>query len=136
MEYVKRALNIILLPFKFLFKVLAIICFFILIFSHFLVFSFSLLPIFVFQVLEWIFVCPIYYIVTGKKYLEKYNCISDMALDLVFLEKPYYIKSNEPKHASYIEHMIYGKDGDYKDNDFYTRFWRKIMKISLKLKYE
>lgn len=136
MKYVKRILNILLLPLKCLFKVLAVLCFFTLCFIHFCAFGVSVLPIFILQLIEWLTVCPIYYIVTGKKYYEKYNKICDMIFDLLFLDRPYYIKENEPKHASYSEHLVYGKDSDYYDNDFYTRLWKKIMKISLKLKYE
>lgn len=136
MEYIKRTLNILLLPFKFLLKTMAIICFILLATVHFSIFLASALPIVILQFIEVLTVCPIYYIVTGKKYYEKYNSISSMVCDVIFLYRPYYIKSNEPKHASYTEHMVYGKDSDYYDNDFYTRLWRRIMKISLKLKYE
>ena len=136
MEYIKRALNILLLPFKFLLKAMAIICFILLATMHVSIFLVSVLPILILQLIELLTVCPIYYIVTGKKYHEKYNSISNMAIDVILFYRPYYIKSNEPKHASYTEHMIYGKDNDYYDDDFYTRLWRKIMKISLKLKYE
>lgn len=136
MKYLNRIFNILLLPFKFLLKALAIFALGLIIVFHFSVFALSTIPIFLLQIIEWITVCPIYYIITGKKYHEKYNCISNMAIDVISLDRPYYIKSNEPKHASYTEHMIYGKDSDYYDNDFYTRLWRKIMEISLKLKYE
>lgn len=136
MKYINRLFNTLLLPFKFLLKAMAIICFILLVTVHFSIFLLSSIPILILQLIEWLTVCPIYYIVTGKKYHEKYNKICDMIFDLLSLDKPYYIKSNEPKHASYAEHMIYGKDSDYYDNDFYTRLWRKIMKISLKLKYE
>lgn len=136
MEYIKRILNILLLPFKFLLKAMAIICFILLVTVHASIFFVSTLPILILQLIEWLTVCPIYYIVTGKKYHEKYNKICDMIFDLLFLDRPYYIKDNEPKHASYTEHMIYGKDSDYYDNDFYTRLWRKIMKINLNLDYK
>jgi len=136
MEYIKRLINILLLPFKFLIKTMVIICFILLVTVHFSIFLLSAIPILILQLIEWLTVCPIYYIVTGKKYHEKYNKICDMIFDLIFLERPYYIKDNEPKHASYTEHLIYGKDSDYYDNDFYTRFWRKIMNITLNLKYE
>ena len=59
-----------------------------------------------------------------------------MIFDLLFLDRPYYIKDNEPEHASYTEHLVYGKDSDYYDNDIYTRLWKKIMKINLNLNYE
>ena len=136
MKYIKRVLNILLLPFKFLLKAMAIICFILLASVHFSIFLLSSIPIFILQIIEWLTVCPIYYIVTGKKYYEKYNSISSMVFDVILLCRPYYIKSNEPKHASYSEHLIYGKDSDYYDNDIYTRLWRKIMEIDLKLKYE
>ena len=136
MEYIKRILNILLLPLKFLLKAMAIICFILLATVHFSVFLVSALPIVILQFIEVLTVCPIYYIVTGKKYYEKYNSISSMVSDAILLCRPYYIKSNEPKHASYTEHLIYGKDSDYYDNDFYTRLWRKIMKINLNLDYE
>lgn len=136
MKYINRLFNILLLPFKFLLKSLAIICFILLVTVHVSIFLLSSIPILILQLIEWLTVCPIYYIVTGKKYHEKYNKICDMIFDLLSLDRPYYIKDNEPKHASYTEHIIYGKDSDYYDNDFYTRLWRKIMKISLKLKYE
>ena len=136
MKYIKRVLNILLLPFKFLLKAMAIICFILLATVHVSIFLLSSIPILILQLIEWLTVCPIYYIVTGKKYHEKYNKICDMIFDLIFLDRPYYIKENEPKHASYSEHLVYGKDSDYYDNDIYTRLWKKIMKISLKLKYE
>lgn len=136
MKYINRLFNILLLPFKFLLKALAIICFILLVTVHVSIFLLSSIPILILQLIEWLTVCPIYYIVTGKKYHEKYNKICDMIFDLLFLDRPYYIKDNEPKHASYTEHMIYGKDSDYYDNDFYTRLWRKIMKINLNLYYE
>lgn len=136
MEYIKRILNILLLPFKFLLKAMAIICFILLVTVHASIFFVSTLPILILQLIEWLTVCPIYYIVTGKKYHEKYNKICDMIFDLLSLDRPYYIKDNEPKHASYTEHMIYGKDSDYYYNDFYTRLWRKIMKINLNLDYK
>lgn len=136
MEYIKRALNILLLPFKFLLKAMAIICFILLVSMHFSIILLSAIPIFTLQLIEWLTVCPIYYIVTGKKYHEKYNKICDMIFVLLLLDRPYYIKDNEPKHASYTEHLVYGKDSDYYDNDFYTRLWRKIIKISINLKYE
>lgn len=57
-----------------------------------------------------------------------------MIFDLLFLDRPYYIKANEPEHKPF--HM-YEYDRDKDENpDFYTRLWRKIMKISLKLNYE
>jgi len=136
MEYIKRILNILLLLFKFLLKAMAIICFILLATVHVSIFLVSSLPILILQLIEWLTVCPIYYIVTGKKYHEKYNKICDMIVDLLFLDRPYYIKDNEPKHASYTEHLVYGKDSDYYDNDFYTRLWRKIMKINLNLDYK
>ena len=136
MEYIKRILNILLLLFKFLIKAMAIICFILLVTLHCSIILLSVIPIVILQLIEWLTVCPIYYIVTGKKYHEKYNEICYMIFDLLSLDRPYYIKDNEPKHASYTEHMIYGKDGDYYDNDFYTRLWKKIMKINIKLKYE
>jgi hypothetical protein len=115
---------------------MAIICFILLATVHVSIFLVSSLPILILQLIEWLTVCPIYYIVTGKKYHEKYNKICDMIFDLLFLDRPYYIKDNEPKHASYTEHLVYGKDSDYHDNDFYTRLWRKIMKINLNLDYK
>ena len=136
MEYIKRALNILLLPFKFLLKAMAIICFILLAAVHFSIFLVSALPIVILRLIEWLTVCPIYYIVTGKKYYEKYNSISSMVVDAILFYRPYHIKENEPKHASYTEHLIYEKDSDYYDNDFYTRLWRKIMKINLNLDYE
>lgn len=132
MKYIKRVLNILLLPFKFLIKTMAIICFILLATLHCSIFLLSVIPILILQLIELLTVCPIYYVVTGKKYHEKYNKICDMILDLLYLDRPYYIKDNKPKHASYTEHFVYG----YYDSDFYTRIWRKIMKISLKLKYE
>lgn len=136
MEYVKRTLAILALPFKLILKALAIICFILLVTVHFSIILLSALPIFILQLIEWLTVCPIYYIVTGKKYYEKYNNICDMIFDLLFLNRPYYIKDNEPKHASYTEHIVYGKDSDYYGNDFYTRLWRKIMEININLDYE
>lgn len=135
MEYIKRTLNILLLPFKLLLKAIAIICYFLLAAVHFSIVAVSALPIFILQVIEWLTVYPIYYIITGKKYNEKYNRIFDMIFDLLLIERPYYIKDNmPPKHKPF--HM-YGYDKYNDENqDLYTRFWGKIMKISLKLKYD
>lgn len=132
MEYIERLIEILAIPPKFLFKIFAILLWLLVLCVHSLFFILSEIPIFVFQVLEWIFVYPIYYIVTGKKYYEKYNSISNMATDLLSLDRPYYIKSKEPKGGKRLFNLNYNND---EGQDLYSCFLKKIMEIDLKLNF-
>lgn len=134
MKYIERFLTIIILPFKALLKLLAIIGFVLLLILHFLVFFVTIIPIFIIQVVENITVVPLYYIFTGKNYKLKYNTFCEMAIDLLFLERPYHLKEKQKREKKFY---FYTYDvSDNEDNDPYSRLWRKIKNINLKLNYE
>ena len=134
MEYLERLLTIIILPFKALLKLLAIIGFVLLLILHFLLFSLTILPIFIIQLIEYVTVWPIYYIATGKRYGEKYNTFCEMAIDALFIERPFHDKEKETREKTFYFYRYDKENEQYIDP--YTILWRKIKNINLKLNYE
>lgn len=134
MEYIERFLNIIILPFKALLKILAIIGFFLLIIIHCLFAVVTFIPILSIQLIEYITIWPLYYIATGKKYGDKYCTFMEMALDLIFLERPFH---NKEKQSAEKTFYFYRYDKELEQYvDPYSILWRKIKNINLKLNYK
>lgn len=134
MQYFERFITIFILPFKALLKLFAMVGFVLLISIHFTVMLVSCIPIFIIQLIEYVTVWPIYYILTGKKYGEKYNTFCEMAYDILFLERPYFLKEKQKREKIFHFYTYDISDDEYIDP--YIKLWRKIMKINLKLKYE
>ena len=134
MEYIERFLNIIILPFKALLKLLAIIGFVLLLILHVLMFFVTILPIFIIQLIEYVTVWPIYYIATGKRYGEKYNTFCEMTIDLLFLEIPFHDKEKQNKEKTFYFYRYDKELEQYVDP--YSILWRKIKNINLKLNYK